>query len=180
MAKETKKQIALFGGSFDPPHLAHLQVIHYLQQQKRFDEIWVMPARQHPFKKSSAGFEDRLAMCRLVFDDETNVAVHEEDRDSSGYTVDLIELLQNKYPDAAFSFVGGSDLEKEIARWKDPDALQGRIEFLFLPRPPDPASPFLPFSSTEIREHVKNRLPISRFVPKAVEDYIATHPLYRE
>ena len=178
MSTQIQKSIALFGGSFDPPHLAHLQVIHYLQQQKRFDEIWVLPAGQHPFKKDSAGFGDRLAMCRLVFDDETNVVVREDDRDSTGYTLDLIEMLQTQNPDAAFSFVGGSDLEKEIARWKDPEALRARVEFLFLPRPPDPDSPFLPFSSTEIRRLVKNRLPISSFVPKAVEDYIAAHQLY--
>jgi nicotinate-nucleotide adenylyltransferase len=171
--------IAIVGGSFDPPHLAHVEVLQHLLNSKRFDEIWVVPAGQHPFKKASASFKNRIAMCHLAFDPlGKKVKIVDEDEKLSGYTIDLIKHLHNKFSEYHWTFVGGSDLKEEISRWKEPQTLKKYLDLEFLPRPPDPASPFAPISSTEIRERIKNRLSIDDFVSNAVKDYIDQHGLY--
>jgi nicotinate-nucleotide adenylyltransferase len=173
-----KKHIALLGGSFDPPHSAHVQIAEHLLKSKKYDEIWVIPAERHPWKPTEADFEDRWQMCRLAFAPlGPRVRILEDDRGASGYTVDLVRRLHQAHPDRRFTFVGGTDLKKEFAKWKDPEVLHEFLVFEFLPRPPE-RSPFPDISSTEIRRRVKNRLPIGELVPKAVEEYISRKKLY--
>lgn len=179
MKTNQAKQIALLGGSFDPPHQAHVQVLEYLLGLNRFEALWVIPAGQHPFKGTAADYGDRLKMCHLAFDSlGKSVKISEVERETSGFTIDIIRLLQKTHPDSHFTFVGGSDLQAELSKWKETEALQEALDFLFLPRPPDPGSPFADISSTLVRGRVKNRLPIAGLVPKAVEEYIQKKKLY--
>ncbi|HEX5033450.1 MAG TPA: nicotinate-nicotinamide nucleotide adenylyltransferase [bacterium] len=173
-------RVALLGGSFDPPHSAHLQVARHLLDSGDFDEVWVLPSPQNPLKPSSSSFEDRLAMCRLAFAGlEPAVQVHDDERALSGFTIDLARKLRAEHPDREFRFVGGSDLREELPRWKDSAELRKLLGFVFLPRPPDPASPFLPISSREIRERAKKGLSLAGLLPPSVERYIQEHRLYR-
>jgi len=177
--KNPPLNIAIFGGSFDPPHLAHLAILVHLLEGGRFDLILVIPSGQHPFKQTQANFGDRLAMCEAAFLElGEKIQVLDVERHLSGYTVDLIAYLEELYPDAMLTFLGGSDLKDELSRWKDGDKLQERLRFEFLPRAPAEQSFLPPLSSTEIRERVKNHLPIDSFVPKAVEDFIRKKNLY--
>lgn len=173
-------RVALVGGSFDPPHLAHVQVVLHLLKSGRFDEVWIVPSPQNPLKPASTPFEDRLTMCRLAFEDiDPRVHVREDEGSLSGYTIDLIRHLKQHFPQAHFTFVGGSDLAEEIPRWKESEALQKLLSFEFLPRPPDPASPFSPTSATEIRERIKKGLPTETLVPKPVLAFLRNHKLYQ-
>ena len=118
-------------------------------------------------------------MCRLAFSElAPRAQVRDDERDLSGFTIDLARKLQAEHPGHEFSFVGGADLKEELPRWKDSRALQEALGFVFLPRPPDPSSPFAPIGSTELREKVKKGLPLEGFVPKSVEEYIAANHLY--
>ncbi|MDL1872552.1 nicotinate-nicotinamide nucleotide adenylyltransferase [Deltaproteobacteria bacterium PRO3] len=172
-------RVALLGGSFDPPHRAHVQVIEHLLQSGRFDEVWVFPSPQNPLKPASAPFEDRLAMCRLAFEGlDPRVRVKDDEGTLSGYTIDLIRHLKQHYPKAEFTFVGGSDLKDELPRWKEIEALKKILHFEFLPRPPDPASPFDAISATEVRGKIKKGLPVGDQVPKSVLAYIKNRGLY--
>ncbi len=171
--------IAIFGGTFDPPHNAHIQVLKFLLDEKKYQKIWVIPSPKNPLKQAIAPFEDRYEMCRRAFGNlDPAVQVKDEEKTSTGYTVDLIGHLLKKYPGSKFTFVGGSDLKKELAQWKDSAKLKQWIEFKFLPRPPDPDSPFPPFSSTEIRERIGKNLPVRELVPEEVEKYIREKHLY--
>ncbi len=172
-------QVAILGGSFDPPHNAHVQIISYLLGQPGVDEVWVLPAGKHPFKQATASFEDRLQMSRLAFEPlGPAVKVLSDDERLTGYTIDLIRHLKEKYRNHEFTFWGGSDLQKEIEGWKDSDELQKSIHFKFFPRAPESPSPFDPISSTDIREKVKNQLPFESLVPKPVAVYIRKNKLY--
>jgi nicotinate-nucleotide adenylyltransferase len=174
-------KIALVGGSFDPPHLAHTQVLQHLLDSNRYDEIWIVPTTQNPFKTIQASLAHRINMCHLAFDKSgPSVKILEDEKHLTGYTIDLMKYLVQKYPDYQFTFVGGSDLKEEIKKWKDFDQLKKYLNFEFLPRPPDPASPFLPIRSIEIRDRLKNQLSIHTFVSKDVEDYIQGYHLYSE
>jgi len=174
-------RVALLGGSFDPPHLAHIQVLKYLLASGRFDEVWVLPSPQNPLKPASSPFETRLEMCRLAFEGlDRRIQVMEDEGSLSGYTIDLVRHLKQHHPQSDFTFIGGGDLATEIPRWKESAALQGMIAFEFLPRPPQPDSPFAAISATQIREQAKKGLPISDLVPRSVESFIRHHRLYQD
>src|SRR5215831_8002979 len=113
-------RVALLGGSFDPPHLAHLQIAEYLLHSGRFDRIWVFPAPRNPLKGPATDFEDRLAMCQLAFADfDPRVEVRAVEAGLSGYTIDLVRKLRAQDPKLDLTFTGGSDLRQELPRWKD-------------------------------------------------------------
>jgi nicotinate-nucleotide adenylyltransferase len=172
--------IALFGGSFDPPHLAHVQVVKYLLDSKRYDEIWVIPSKQNPLKAKGHGFSQRLKMAQLAFGElGEKVKVRRDDENLSGYTIDLVRHLQKIYPDDKFTFVGGSDLRQEISQWKNGDRLREIINFEFLPRPPNPDSPFLPLSSTEVREKLAAGEEPRSLLPEKVAQFVQKGQLYR-
>ena len=173
-------KIAIFGGSFDPPHLAHLQVVQYLLNSKRFDEIWVIPSKNNPLKAKGHDFSERLKMARLAFGDlGPKVKVGEDDRALTGYTIDLIDHLKSEHPKEKFTFIAGSDLREQISQWKDGARLQKLIDFEFLPRPPHPNSPFLPLSSTVVREKLAAGEDPHGLLPEKVADYVQNGQLYR-
>ena len=59
-------RVAIFGGSFNPPHAAHQLVALYVLETQPIDELWLVPVFAHPFNKQLAGFDDRVAMCELA------------------------------------------------------------------------------------------------------------------
>ncbi len=172
-------KIALLGGSFDPPHLAHTQVVQFLIDENKYDQIWVLPTRQNPLKTKQTSFENRLQMCRLAFADfGDRVVVRDDDQELTGYTIELVKSLLIKFPKNSFTFVGGSDLKQEIPHWKESKALQQSIAFEFLPRPPDPASPFLDLSSTQVRDAIASGQKPEKYLPKKVAEFVKNKQLY--
>jgi nicotinate-nucleotide adenylyltransferase len=177
------KKIALFGGSFNPPHRAHRQVLEYVKNLGTFDKIWVLPVYTHPFEKDLATFEDREAMCRLLIQGlEPGVkvcSVEKESKRNPSYTIDTVSDLKLKYPDTSFTLVIGSDCKKDLPRWKDAEKLKQMVDFLFVPRPGFEASSFQDISSSEIRKHLSKGEDISGFVLPKIAEYIRKHQLYR-
>lgn len=174
-------KVAVFGGSFDPPHLGHVQVLQYLAEKNEYDQIWVVPAATNPFKEIDSDFDTRLGMCHLAFDEISDkIEILTEGKGSTGYTIDLIHQLQEKYPEVNLTFVGGSDLKENLNQWKNIGELKQLVPMEFLPRPPDPESPFLPITSTEIRALARQGKSIGKWVPKQVEEFIQKHCLYKD
>ena len=62
-------QVALLGGSFNPPHVGHLLAAQYVRATQGVDEVWLMPAYRHPFGKALESFEHRVRMCELLCQD---------------------------------------------------------------------------------------------------------------
>jgi len=172
-------KIALFGGSFDPPHLAHVQVIQYLLDSGRYDEVWVIPSRQNPFKEKGLSFETRLKMCDLAFGGwGPRVQCRRDEEKLSGYTIDLIRALKDQNPQHQFTFVAGSDLRDQVKDWKDGGALIKMIDFEFLPRPPEQGSPFLPLSSTWVRAQLAQGEAPDKFLPEKVAEFVEREQIY--
>jgi nicotinate-nucleotide adenylyltransferase len=66
---------AVFGGSFDPPHVAHLLVASYVLAVAECERLLVVPVREHAFQKPLTAFEQRVELCRACFADFTRVEV---------------------------------------------------------------------------------------------------------
>ena len=117
-----KKNIAVFGGAFDPIHNGHCQVIQSIHQLGQFDEIWVIPACQSPGKEGAKfSFDDRFEMASLVFKDLPFVKVLdiENKLPKPSYTIVTLRFLQRQFPDHCFSLWMGSDQFFLLHHWKD-------------------------------------------------------------
>lgn len=93
------KRIAIYGGSFDPPHLGHVLVTAWALSAQAFDQVWVFPVFKHRFDKQVSSFEERMHWCRLAFEVfGDRVQLRDDERalvqaGGSGATVELVESL---------------------------------------------------------------------------------------
>ncbi|MBI4999470.1 nicotinate (nicotinamide) nucleotide adenylyltransferase [Candidatus Gottesmanbacteria bacterium] len=167
----SKKKIAIFGGSFDPPHLGHQRLLSQVLASGVVEEIWLMPAFVSPWKRQLAMAKDRLGMCKLLVGKGIKVSDLEIKRQGKSYTIDTVRELKKRFPDDKFYWLIGSDMVKDLNKWHKADQLFREIEFLVFPRTKT--------SSTDVRERVKRGLPISGLVQKEIEKYIKEGELYR-
>ena len=146
------KSIALFGGSFNPPHIGHYEIARRAARRKTIDEVWIVPVYRHPFGKKMASFADRLRGCRSFFKPlGPKVKVKDWERRLGGtsYTIRLIRHLKKKYPRHKFCLILGADAYRERKEWKDFEAIKKEVGLIVFPR--GKKSPIPDVSSTEIR-----------------------------
>ena len=115
-------KIAIFGGSFNPPHLGHLNSAMYAAAQLQPDVFLIIPDYRPPHKAMEVGSptpEERLALCRLTFAGVPNVEVSDMEirRGGKSYTVDTVKELLRRYPDADFYLLVGTDMLLDLGRW---------------------------------------------------------------
>ena len=188
------KKIALYGGSFNPFHNAHLDVMQNTLKQGLVDEIWVVPCKYHAFSKKSISSQDRVNMIKLAIKDLENVRVEtiEVDSHEINYTINTVKKLK-KLHDHEFFWIIGTDELCGIDKWYKSDELFKEIKFLVSERAnfpfiqiPGINAQFIAnknksdLSSSEIREKVKKKESISQLVSKEVEDYIIEKNLYKK
>jgi nicotinate-nucleotide adenylyltransferase len=177
------KTLAIFGGSFNPPHVAHQMACLYVLETQPVDHLVCMPAYRHPFDKALTSFADRVEMCRLLvapLGARASVSTLEEELDD-GRTLVLVEALRAREPDAALRLVIGADILRERDkwwRWADierlaPPIVLGRRGF------PGPDGVELPeISSTEIRARLARGASVDGLVPRSIIQYLETKGLY--
>jgi len=179
-------QVALLGGSFNPPHVGHLLAAHYVRATQDVDEVWLMPTFVHPFRKPTVDFEHRVHMCERMCQDAAGwmkTSRVESEVGKDGRTVDTLDFLQARHPEHRFSLIIGSDILKDLPHWKDFDRIQRMARVVVLYRAGYPADgtvgpPLAIVSSTDIRERLsRGELP-SDLVPRRVLDYAREHQLY--
>lgn len=117
-------KIAVYGGSFNPPHLGHQNVIDAVQKTLKPDKLLIIPAFIPPHKELESGGPtpmQRMEMCRLAFADGANSNVEISDmefrREGKSYTVDTVSALQKEYPGAKIFLVIGSDSFFDFEKW---------------------------------------------------------------
>ena len=132
-----RRRVALFGGAFNPPHLAHLFTVQYLLSREDIDEVWVMPSYRHAFGKEMAPYATRVKMLKECFIDAQGVMIStvESERGLSGKTFDTLCHLSERAPDFEFSLVIGADNLTESHRWHRFDELVSRWRVIALGRP---------------------------------------------
>ncbi|MCA9572020.1 MAG: nicotinate-nicotinamide nucleotide adenylyltransferase, partial [Myxococcales bacterium] len=106
-------RVAVYGGSFDPPHVGHAMVCGWLLWTDRVDAVWVTPTRAHPFGKDSAPFDARVAWCRALAQSVgpgVEVCTLEQTLPAPSYTVHTLDALAARHPEHSFQWVLGADL----------------------------------------------------------------------
>ena len=182
---------AIFGGSFDPPHVGHVMAVQYVLLTAPVQRVLVVPCAHHPFGKRQASFEHRCEMCRLAFGplgSRVEVLDVEGGRSGPSYTIDTVSELAERMPGVRLELIVGSDIVDEMPRWKGIDELRRLAALRVLPRlddntaaaESDQAVPFyLPrVSGVSLRRMMAEGKDVSARIPRAVLDYIAEHGLY--
>jgi len=179
----------VFGGTFDPPHLGHVLACLWALESGAVDRVMVIPVGRHPFgKKSDASFEHRMEMCRLAvrrLGGDVIISDIEGRRQGTSYMVETLEILHRENPGASFRLLAGSDVAKDLPKWKRADRVMELAPLLEIPRPL-PGERFdqrpgalPPISSTEVREALSSGDSVELFLSKSVRDYIGAQQLYR-
>jgi nicotinate-nucleotide adenylyltransferase len=180
------RTLAVYGGSFDPPHVAHTLVCAYVLSAHAVDRVLVVPTAQHAFNKPLSPFPHRLRMCEIAMRDLARVEVSavEGNLPTPSLTLRTLEQLQREHPDARLRLVIGSDLLAETASWYEFDRVRALAPELIVQRAgavTDASQPALPdVSSTEIRRRLRADLPTDGLLDPAVAAYARAQALYRD
>lgn len=178
--------VALFGGSFNPPHVAHQMAAFYVLQTQPVDQLWLVPCFKHPFEKSLETFENRKAMCELAaapLGPRVHVSDIERRLAGDSLTLRTVKALQTENPGCRFSWIIGADLVPEIDSWFGAAELRLLVSFLVVGRAGHAGATAdgvqLPrVSSSDVRARLASGLPVSDRIPQTVLTYIQDHDLY--
>ena len=207
--KSMGKKTAIFGGTFNPIHSAHLAMARLAADRLGLDRVLFIPAGRPPHKEASTPYEDRYRMVelacaadrrfepsRLEDGNETSYSIHTIERvkamERMKATGDMKATGRIKADDAGpLYFIVGSDAFAEITSWYRWQDVIAAVEFIVVARPGHPIHPppganvhrlddvALPVSSSEIRRALA-RGEVSPELPAAVAEYIQAHRLYRD
>ncbi|CAN2039016.1 putative nicotinate-nucleotide adenylyltransferase [Candidatus Magnetomoraceae bacterium gMMP-15] len=154
--------IALFGGTFNPIHTAHLRVAEEVREYFNINKIYLMPSSLPPHKKQSnvADAKDRLEMVKLAVKDypEFEVSDVELRRNGFSYTIDTLRYFQSTMPvNTRLYFIVGLDAFLEIHTWKSYNQLFNLAYFIVISRPQNRISKFDNLSKL-LEEYIKNKI----------------------
>ena len=116
----TKRRIGILGGSFNPPHLGHLEMAEMAKNRLNLDQVWLMVSPQNPLKSDSdmAPLNHRLTMCEKLAENKPWLKVTDiETRLNTCYTADTLEELKKEMPEVRFFWLMGDDNLQSLHRW---------------------------------------------------------------
>jgi len=197
-------RIGILGGSFNPPHVAHLVCASEAATQLDLDRVLLTPVAAPPHKDADRdpGPQERLELCRLAImgDERLGVCDVEVRRGGPSYTVDTLRELHARDPEDDLTFIVGGDIALGLPSWHEPEAVLGLARLAVAERSgagrQDIATrlaerfadasppvffdmPRLDISSSQIRRRVAEGRPIRYLVPDPVAEHIARGRLYR-
>jgi nicotinate-nucleotide adenylyltransferase len=195
------QRLGVFGGAFDPPHLAHVALAQAALEQLQLDQLRIFPTGQawHKPRVMSAP-EHRLAMTRLAFGSMPRTVIDERELQRPGptYTIDTLRELKAEHPADRIFLVMGEDQAVSLTRWREWEAILDLATICMAARasadtspgaaqpalPPQARArllrlPAMPESATEVRERVAASAAFGHLVPPAVASYIEQHHLYQ-
>lgn len=196
--------IAIFGGSFNPPHKAHLRIAEEFSEKLSLDKMLIIPTFAAPHKDSAAyaSASDRLNMCRMLFsDDRFTVSDIEIKREGKSYTIDTLEALNKEYPGARFYLIIGSDMLLSFHRWVRYKDILSKCTLCVMTREDGVSYDNMlsyaentlglkgedivishtgayEMSSTSVREAIKENSDTSLYLTDEIKDYIKEKGLY--
>jgi nicotinate-nucleotide adenylyltransferase len=196
--------VGILGGTFNPPHLAHMVCASEARAQLQLERVLIVPTGVPPHKQmeQEPGRMHRLEMCRLAIEghrDWLEVSAIEVNRDGPSYTVDTLREIHAKQPGDELTFIVGGDMAWSLPSWHEPEAIlelatvavaeragarreevRGRLAGM---RHAERISyidvPRLDISSSALRRRVREGRPIDYLVADTVADYIEQWRLYQ-
>ncbi|QNI37058.1 nicotinate-nucleotide adenylyltransferase [Edaphobacter albus] len=198
-------RVALFGGTFDPPHLGHLAIAKAAADAFQLDSVLFAPAGLQPLKTDhhTSPFKDRLEMVRLAckIDHRFHASLSDAPQPDGtpNYTVETLATLRQQMPHATLFNLVGADSFLTLRQWREPDRLLTLADWIVVSRPgsslDDLSSLHLTpeqhshvhllttvhedISATQLRQYLAVGDPCRNLLPPEVEQYIRQHGLYQ-
>jgi nicotinate-nucleotide adenylyltransferase len=198
-------RVALFGGSFDPPHHGHIAIASAAADVFDLDRVLFAPVGHQPLKPEGvpAPFADRLAMVELACCQDPRFAVSDLDAPrpdgAPNYTVETLATLHGSMPDARLFNLVGADSFLDLPRWHEPERLLDLAEWIVVSRPGFPLADLSPLcltprqksrvhllqtvhedvAATNLRARLEAGDACTDVLSPAVSAYIEAHQLYR-
>jgi nicotinate-nucleotide adenylyltransferase len=195
------KKYGIFGGTFNPPHIAHSVLAEKVRVELKLDRIIVMPSAVPPLKDKNEVLEikHRLKMTEIAFGGNPNFEVSDIEIKNTGgksYTVDTLTRLHEQFLNKPVKFylILGIDSLIDFPKWKNPEKIFELAEVVILDRPGFPKSSIehkylnkvkfvkaklMDISSSRIREFIRNNKSIKSLVLPEIEKYITQNNLYK-
>jgi nicotinate-nucleotide adenylyltransferase len=197
-------RVALFGGSFDPPHHGHIAIATAAADVFDLEQVLFAPVGRQPLKteRAPAPFADRLAMVELACGGDERFIVSEIDAPRvdglPNYTVDTLTALREEMPEARLFHLVGADSFLDLRRWREPDRLLELAEWIVVSRPGFALAELSPLgltplqrgrvhllqtvhedvAATNLRERLEAGDPCVDVLAPGVSAYIESHHLY--
>ncbi|HLM50800.1 MAG TPA: nicotinate-nucleotide adenylyltransferase [Solirubrobacteraceae bacterium] len=196
-------RVGILGGTFNPPHVAHLVCAQEARWQLALERVLLVPTLVPPHKEApeDPGAEVRLALCEAAaaHDPFLEVSRVELDRPGPSWTVDTLAGIVARSPEDELTFIAGGDMARSLPSWREPARILELATFAVAERAGvaradirDQLSglagsdriaffdmPRLDVSSSEVRHRVAHGRPIRYLVPDAVAEAIESRRLYR-
>jgi nicotinate-nucleotide adenylyltransferase len=116
-----RQRIGLLGGTFDPPHAAHVLISEIALKRLQLDRVWWLITPGNPLKTGTPlpSVWDRLALCRALTSDPRITATAFEAHLSTAYTAATLDFLRMRFPEVEFVWIMGADCLAQFHRWYD-------------------------------------------------------------
>ena len=182
-------RIGVFGGSFNPPHLMHLNIAKELLRLKYLDKVIFVPTGNKYNKDDLIDIKYRIEMIKIMTKNYDDMIVSDyENQDRVIYTYETLDYFKKKYIDSDIYFILGADNLKQIGTWKNSEYILSNYKLLVINRGNDKieASDNIvvtdvlnnDISSTFIRNNIDNDDIIKRYLDKNVLEYIRKEKFY--
>lgn len=200
------ERLGILGGTFDPPHYAHLILAEHAYEELNLSKVLFVPTGVPPHKTDTrTPVKHRINMLKLAIDDNTHFEMSrvEVDRPGPHYTIDTVRIIQEQNPDAELYFIMGGDVYRDLPNWDRPQEMfrTCKLAVAVMRRPgfgnPDLSldmhrdaipeleqyalmlrSPLVEFSSTDIVDRLSRGRSVRYMVPESVLHYMKEHRLY--
>ena len=196
-------KVGIFGGSFNPPHIAHSIVAETIRSQFNLDVVLWVPTYAPPHKSTIqlTPYKYRLGMVRAAVAEHSffQVSDIEKTLDAPTYTIRMLGALRKQYPDAEFNLVLGGDSLAHFDTWTRPEEIAKEVKLLVYPRMNYPVTytalalpdylsgrvefadaPVMSLSAEYIRKRIFEEKSVRYLILKSVLDYINEHRLYKD
>ena len=196
----------IYGGTFNPIHKGHLHIVEAFRKGLGLDRVLLIPTRVPPHKAAPdlASPQDRFAMCQLAIQGQPWLELSDMEmrREGKSYTAETLEELSALYPQDQFYLLMGEDMFLTLGRWYRPETIFSLASVCTAPRSVHGMEalrekgleytgtfharcfldhiPYLPISSTQVRQAVARGEDAASLVPEAVARYIRERGLYQE
>lgn len=190
-------KIGLYFGTFDPIHLGHISIANFLINNKLLNEVWFIVTPQNPEKNISdlTDFTHRFEIVKIQIKDNNNLKASdiELNLEKPNYTINSLKHISNKFPNDIFSIIIGEDNLINFKNWKGYKEILNCYKIYVYPRATKTnksvsiikhiniqiiKAPLVEINSTNIRQLIKERGDVIKFISNNVYKYITKHNLY--
>lgn len=187
-------RIGILGGTFNPPHKAHIQLMLNILSNRLVDKIIVLTTNNRYNKPELIDLNNRIHMLNLAIDNESIIVEKEDVCKRLNYTIDALDYYQNMFPKDEIAFIMGSDNLKEFNTWKNWEELIQKFSLIVSIRNDDRINELkeiLPnanikfinsvgnLSSSFLRNQIRENNDVSEYLHEKVVEYIQTNKLYK-